>query len=132
MIGPNITEWLDPPRMDIGAPEPTIERDGENLWVAYRTQREGHFAVLRFSHPGAFSVGEPSDETLDSHPSYRAGLQCRGFHELHSASLRASGNRRWIITFHDETLDVTARNAAIVVRAVQAVNGAHAIAALRA
>ena len=132
MTATEVLIWPDPPKMDIGAPHPRVERDGDTLWVAYRTQREGHFAILRFSGLQDLTFGGPNDEALDTHPLYSAGLQFHGFHEIHDPVLEEAGFRRWIIAFHDETLDVTALVAAIVVRAVQAITATHALAALRA
>lgn len=112
--------------MDLGQPQPWVERDGDNLLVAYRTWREGHFAILRFSGVRDFSFGE------ESHALPAVGMQSCRFYRVHHPNAEATGFQRWIITFLDEALDVTALAATVVVRAVQAVDSTHAIAALRA
>lgn len=104
----------DFPLMSADAPHPSLDRRGDDLWVAYRTRRADHFAVIRFIRVAQF-VGHPG-EGRDVHLPLPAG----------------SDLRRWIIPFPGETLEVTARDAAIVVRAVQAQSGAHALAALGA
>jgi len=116
--------------MDTAAPHPVVERAGDLLWLAYRTHRGDNFAVLRFSSVRDFTLADPNDERLDTHPLFGAGLQFYAFHEVHDTSI-APGLRRWIATFHDGTLDVTAKSAEILVRAVQAPTTAHALAAVR-
>jgi len=116
--------------MSAGAPPPCVERRGEDVWVAYRTRADDHFAVVRFTQVHNFTFGDPNDETLDSHSLYSAGLGFYGFHEVADPLLAGSGLRRWIVTFHDDTLEITARGVAIIVRAVQAPSAEHALAAL--
>src|SRR5439155_912680 len=47
--------WTAPPTMDIAAPQPAFARDGDRVWLAYRTHRGDHFAVLRFDGVREFS-----------------------------------------------------------------------------
>jgi len=132
MAAPIVSVWTDPPKMDVGAPQPSFARDGDLLSLAYRTHRGDHFAVLRFEGVSDFSFGDPSDERLHTHPLYQAGLRFYSFHEVCDEGAVSTGLRRWIITFHDDTLEVTARRAAVVVRAVQARSAENALAAVRA
>ncbi len=123
--------WTAPPTMDIGAPQPAFARDGDRVWLAYRTHRGDHFAVLRFDGVREFSFGDPNDERLDTHPLYEVGLRPYQFHEVHDEATSGAALRRWIVTFHDDTLEVTARQADIVVRAIQARSADDALAAVR-
>lgn len=77
-------------------------------------------------------MGYPNDEALNAHPLYAIGLGFYGFHVVENSPLIADLDRRdqvhgqhvagdymkrfrhWIITFHDETLEVVARNAHFV------------------
>ena len=51
--------------------------------------------------------------------------------EVHDEATSGAALRRWIVTFHDDTLEVTARQADIVVRAIQARSADDALAAVR-
>jgi hypothetical protein len=106
--------------MTAGAPEPSFSQVGHTLWLAYFTTRDDHCAVIRFDGVSSVSFGDPNDEALDTHPLYAAGLQFYAFHEVQDPELAATGKRRWIATFHDDTLDITARRAEVVVRAIEA------------
>jgi hypothetical protein len=125
----DIARWSDPPDMDHHAPRPWVERDGDNLLLAYRTRREGHFAVLRFAGLLSYAFDPWPDP---AHHPHLAKLEPGRFHQVRSPGLEATGFQRWIVTFPGEALDVTALAADIVVRAVHALDSAHAIAALRA
>jgi hypothetical protein len=77
-------------------------------------------------------MGYPNDEVLNAHPLYANGLGFYGFHIVENSPLIADLDRRnqvherhvagvyrkrfrhWIITFHDETLEVVTRNARFV------------------
>jgi hypothetical protein len=112
--------------METGAPEPLASAQGDTLWIAYRArdpsfpgwesptaleylhgQPEGEpFAVLRFDGVTHHHLGPPGDERLQQHPLWGHGLDYYSFHRLAD-----DGTARWIVTFHDETLEVTARQA---------------------
>ena len=119
--------WPDPAPMETGAPEPVLLKEGDTLWVAYRARdplfpgwddpvvaeyvdaNPGEpFAVLRFDGVRRYSIGPPSDERQYQHPLYSQGLELYSFHVLEDAS---EEERHWIVTFHDETLEVRARAA---------------------
>jgi hypothetical protein len=118
--------------MEIGAPQPSFERLGDAVLVAYRISRpDDHFAVLRFNGVQDLTFGDPTDEALETHRLFSAGLQPYRFQEVHGEPDVPAGLRRWIITFHDDTLEVTARSAEVIVRATDAQSAAHAIAAAR-
>ncbi len=125
-----VEPWIGPITMDTGAPEPIIVREGDHVWVGYRahdpdlpgwndpsvteylSQHEGEpFGVLRFEGVTDCFLGAPNDERLHEHPLYGRGLEFYGFHQIR---VPAAGVTRWIVTFHDETLDIRARSASAV------------------
>lgn len=128
-------EWRDPPPMDIGAPEPALQLERQQLWLAYRTRRHDHFAVIRFTGVERVLLGPPSAERLSAHPLYPDGLAPYAFFEVLPASGSASAGRglkQWVASFHDELLDVQATMAEVLVSAVESVDAAGALAAMRA
>ena len=122
-----IADWMDPPRMDVGAPQPFLVTSDGVAWVAYRTDRGDHFAVVRFRDVQRLTFGEPNDERLNKHPLWPSGLQFYTFHVVTVPELEREGLRRWVVTFHDDTLDVVAREADVVVRAIQAADARRAL-----
>jgi len=118
--------------MDIGGPHPSTLYQGESLWVAYRTNRGDHFAVIRFSGVTTWTLGYPNDEALDTHQRWNQGLKTYSFHEVREPELLSRGLRRWIATFPDDTLDVIGRDAAVLVRAVQARDAQSALSMVEA
>jgi hypothetical protein len=118
--------------MDTGAPQPLVVAEGGVAWLSYRTYRRDHFAVLRFRGVRRLTLGEPDDERSDEPSRWPARLPFNSFHEVMSPELERDELRRWVVTFHDETLDVIARRAEVVVRAVQANDSAGALAMTRA
>jgi hypothetical protein len=121
--------WRDPPPMETGSPLPAARAIGNRLLVAYvcsnpefpgwnagaELDHPGfavYCAVLEFSGVKSFKLGPPSDERLWEHPLYRAGLKSYEFHEIQNESSQHS--KHWIVTFHDETLDVIAEHAKIL------------------
>lgn len=132
---PKVVEWGAPPLMDSGAPMPAIYSDETGLTCAYlmASQSEvGSTAVVHFEGVLYYAMGYPNDETLHAHPLYANGLKFYRFHLVENSPLIADLDRRnqihgrhvagayieqfrhWIITFHDETLEVVARAARIV------------------
>jgi hypothetical protein len=127
-----VSVWSDPPKMDVGAPDPHVQEVGESLWLSYRTSRGDHFAVLRFLDVATWVFGAPNDERLDEHPLWTHGLGFYTFHEVQHLDANRLGLRRWVVTFHDDTLDVTARDAELVVRSIQAKDARSALSMVRA
>jgi hypothetical protein len=122
-----IAAWVDPPPMNAGAPQPyLVTRDGV-AWVAYRTDRGDHFAVLRFRDVQRLTFGEPGDGRLDEDPLRSNCPQLHTFHVVTSPELNREGLRRWVATFPDETLDVVAREANVIVRAIHAADARSAL-----
>ena len=76
-------------------------------------------AVLGFEGVERFSLGPPSDERLHKHPLYSFGLKSYGFYEVLGDDEDTLAWRRWVITFHDETLGVTAKDARVLHRRVE-------------
>jgi hypothetical protein len=116
---PHVVEWTEPPQMDTGAPLPAIERSDDTLVVAYICDCD-HSAVVRFSGVSWLHFGYPNDEGLWEHPFYDIGLRHYAFWEVHDSPRIPTGSsqRHWIGTFHDETLEVVAAAATVVVRNV--------------
>lgn len=128
-----VIPWPDPPPMETGAPLPVVQRVGESLVVAY-VCRNPEFpgwdsgadpshhgfdlwsAVLRFSGVSWHHFGAPNDEALSTHPLYSVGLSFYGFWEVLDSPRVLDGGtlRHWVITFHDETLEVVAASASVV------------------
>lgn len=132
----DVSEWRDPPQMDTGAPMPGVYCNDANLLLAYIV-RSGpasayeEFAIVRFSGVLQHTFGYPNDEALGGHPYYGLGLQFYAFNEIaRSPYLDELGKRNarvfagseslyeglthWIVTFHDETLEVVGRSAQFV------------------
>ena len=131
-----VAKWSEPPAMDSGAPVPAIYSDESGLTCAYvigATHPEsGHTAILHFKGVLYYAMGYPNDEVLNAHPLHANGLGFYGFYVIEDSPLIADLDRRnqvhkrhvagayikrfrhWIITFHDETLEVVARDARFV------------------
>lgn len=141
-----IMKWNDPPAMDIGAPEPLIKECGGTLWCAYRCANPGfpgwdsgesigcpgfdeYFALLEFTGVEKFTLGPPSDDNLHKHPLYRRGIRRYGFYILlDSLELRPYiGRYLWVVTFHDETLQVIAKEARVKSYRIEAISSQAAI-----
>ncbi|HTS87314.1 MAG TPA: hypothetical protein VMG41_02385 [Gemmatimonadales bacterium] len=120
----------DLPPLSAGAPAPCYRQVGAALWVAYFT-RDDHCAVVRFDGVTSAAFGEYSGETLDQHPLFGAGLIPQRFHEVHDPAV-APGLKRWIITFRDDTLDVTGAQLEIVARALEVSSSEDALAMVMA
>lgn len=133
---PKVAKWDEPPAMDSGAPMPAVYSDATGLTCAYvigpTHSQSGSTAILRFEGVLYYAMGYPNDEVLKVHPLYANGLGFYGFHVVENSPLIADLDRRnqvhqrhvagayvkrfrhWIITFHDDTLEVVARNARFV------------------
>ena len=128
---PVISVWEAPPQMDIGAPQPVTKVLHDSLLVAYRTARGDHFAVVRFSGVQAWSWESPTDENVGAHPLWADGVALCTWLEVREPTATGRDLRRWVATFHDDTLVVTARAAAVLVRAIQARDAESALSMLR-
>jgi hypothetical protein len=133
---PKVAQWIEPPAMNSGAPAPALCSDESGLTCGYvigATHPEsGRTAILRFEGVLYYAMGFPNDEVLHAHPLYANGLGFYGFYVIEGSPLIADLDRRnqehkrhvtgayiqrfrhWIITFHDETLEVVARDARFV------------------
>ena len=123
-----ISVWEAPPKMDIGAPQPGTKVLDDSLLVAYRTVRGDHFAVVRFAGVQAWSLGPPNDEGLGAHPLWDGGLELSTWYEIREPTKPGGALRRWVARFHDDTLDVSAREGAVLARAIQARDAESALA----
>ncbi|HTO73569.1 MAG TPA: hypothetical protein VMJ30_07115 [Gemmatimonadales bacterium] len=118
--------------MDAGAPQPAIVAEGDALWLAYRTHRGDHFAVLRFRGLRNLALGEPNHGRVNGNTRSASGLNFYAFQEVTNPGADGADLRRWLVTFRDETLDVTALAAEVVERAIEAADSASALAMVRA
>ena len=93
--------------------------------------RIGSTAILHFEGVLYYAMGYPNDEALNAHPLYAIGLGFYSFHVVENSPLIADLDRRnqvherdvagaymkrfrhWIITFHDETLEVVAEKCSL-------------------
>lgn len=115
--------------METGAPLPATRTIGNRLLVAYvchNPEFPGWSSGAAFNHPGwaiysavlefcgvhSFTLGPPNEDTLCEHPLYRSGLDIYEFHEVLDESDEQPV--RWVVTFHDETLDVIAESAKVL------------------
>ena len=128
-----LAKWAEPPAMDAGAPMPALFSDTTSLTCAYvigaTHSQSGLTAILRFDGVLYYAMGYPNDEVLNTHPLYESGLGFYDFHVIENSPLIAALDRQnqvhtqhvagtyikrfrhWIVTFHDETLEVVARDA---------------------
>ena len=134
-------EWNDPPAMETGAPEPELKEIGGSLLCAYRCSNPDfpgwdsgesiehpgfteYFAVLEFTDVKRFFMGPPSDESLYDHHLHKLGVDYYSFNKLEtSPELSDPDNNEychWVVTFHDETLQVIAKNATVKSRRIDA------------
>ena len=117
----SVHEWSDPPPMDPGAPLPSVRAEGTKLFVAYlRRTPQASGAIIKFTGVAEYHFGAPNDERLHEHPLYSSGLGFYGFYEVRgSDGLRGRTKRHWIITFHDETLEVIADSAVVLAELIE-------------
>ena len=130
MVKSNITisEWTDAPSMDVGAPMPGILAIDGNLFVAYilseSFEENEVFGVVRFKGVMQHTFGYPNDEALGAHPLYESGLNFYSFNYIEGSPYIKELDERnstifpdskgaycrrfkhWVVTFHDETLEV--------------------------
>jgi len=132
-----VEEWSGAPQMDSGAPMPAIFLRETQLFVAYMVSEpqsisgNEEYAVVRFDGVCQHTFGYPNDEALGGHPLYSVGLKFYAFNEvLSSPYLGELGTRNakrfpgteihytslkhWIVTFHDETLEVIGHSVAFL------------------
>ena len=126
---PQLVPWTEPPPMDTGAPCPAVRSDGRALLCAYFINSAGlpvrSAAILKFEGVLHYRFGYPNNEALQGHPLYPFGLEHYGFFTVENSPLTSeiekqnechpqhrSGIyrkfRHWVVTFHDETLEVIA------------------------
>ena len=134
----SVAEWREPPQMDIGAPVPGICCDGSDLLLAYVVSsgldpRFKEFAVVKFADVLQHIFGYPNDEALGGHPLYELGLTFYAFNVVKDSPYIDELNKRnasmfpgnntmygdyshWVVTFHDDTLEVVARTVEVAGR----------------
>lgn|SRR6266853_1197196 len=126
---PQLVRWTDPPPMEPGAPCPAVHSSGHHLVCAYfinwPVASVGSVALLKFESVLHYRLGYPNDEALQGHPLYQFGLEPYAFFAVENSPLTAEiekqneGHaqhrpgiyarfRHWVVTFHDDTLEVIA------------------------
>lgn len=139
-MNPQVTLWREPPRMDTGAPLPALFSNSKgDLYIAYYVSRLedaslGKVALLRFSVVLHFRFGHPNEDVLHAHPLYENGLKHYEFHIVEHSPLIAELEERnsvhprhvpgmyksrfkhFVVTFHDETLEVVAKEGVVAGR----------------
>jgi hypothetical protein len=126
MATPHVTKWTPAPELAI--PDlPALLADSNSLWLAYATTAEPRgqmYAVVRFNDVIDHRLSPINDEGIGKHPYARVGLQWYAFNEVidsaEAIEWRALKARHWVITFKDNTLDVLAESADVVVQALRA------------
>jgi hypothetical protein len=115
--------------------EPSRHSDGHDLLCAYFINSPvapaGSVALLKFESVLQYRFGYPNDEALQGHPLYHFGLKPYDFfvvensplideiekqnryHPQHRPGIYAKFPH-WVITFHDETLEVIALRGTIM------------------
>lgn len=117
--------------MDTGSPCPAVHSGEHRLLCAYHISEtvvpERAVALLRFEGVLQFRLGYPNDEALHGHPLAKFGLKPYTSYLIENSPLIAEIEnqnrvhsaykpgmyvrwRHWIMTFHDETLEVIARS----------------------
>jgi hypothetical protein len=138
---PRVMRWLEPPLMDSGASESSLFYHGRSdLYCAYYVSKAledltlGEVAVLRFNGVLHFRFGYPNDEVLQAHALYTSGLEHYQFHivegspliaeleeqnrvhERHVPGMYSKRFKHFVATFHDETLEVVAKEGVVAGR----------------
>lgn len=67
------------PKMDVGAPQPTVFANDSTVIIAYftpnaKTHEQGGHAFVTFRSWKAYMFGPPNDESFEGHPLPHAGL----------------------------------------------------------
>jgi hypothetical protein len=126
---PQLVLWTEPPPMEPGAPSPAVHSKGQDLLCAYVISSTvapvRSVAILKFEGVLQYRFGYPNDEALPGHPLYQFGLGYYGFFTVENSPLISEIGkqnefhrqhhpgiykkfRHWVVTFHDETLEVIA------------------------
>ena len=119
--------------------------DSGALHCAYYTRQNDQLsegtAILRFDRAIFFRFGWPNDEVLAAHELYACGLGFYGFflvensplirdlakrNSIHSQHYPPNWDKRrhYVVTFHDETLEVISDNGTVVGESDSAANQA--------
>ncbi len=121
---PKSSIWPDAPTPAIPEP-PALASDSDTLWLAYFNAMDGRaITVVRFDSVIDQHLSPINDEGLGRHAYAKAGLQFYAFNELiHTEETErwsALKARHWVVTFKDNTLDVVAKKAEVVVASMHA------------
>ena len=121
MATPHVTTWTPAPELAIPDP-PALLADSDVLWLAYATTAEPRgqmYAVVRFNDVIDHRLSPINDEGIGKHPYCSAGLNWYTFNEVIDSAeairWRVLQARHWVVTFKDNTLDVVAKSAEVIV-----------------
>ena len=81
---------------------------------------------MKFEEVESFEFGPPNDESLYNHPLYKKGVDYYGFYKLGYLN----DFYHWVITFHDETLQVFAKKATVIHKRIDAASAQDALSSL--
>jgi hypothetical protein len=123
MSKPRASIWAAAP--EPGIPEsPALIADSDSLWLAYCRAADEGVAVIQFRGVIDHHLSPINDEGLGRHPYAGAGLEFYGFNEVVGSAeadrWSSLGARHWVVTFKDNTLDVVARSAEVLVSSMAA------------
>lgn len=120
------------PKMDVGAPQPTVFANDSTVIIAYFTpnaktrDQDGH-AFVTFSHWLAYMFGPPNDEAFEGHPLATRGLEPYRAYQVENSSWLRQLERmnevhpnhkpelfqnytHYILTFKERTFECIARS----------------------
>lgn len=120
---PKSSIWPDAPTPAIPEP-PALASDSDTLWLAYFDAIDGAITVIHFDSVIDHHLSPINDEGMGQHAYAKAGLQFYAFNELvqtdETQRWSALKARHWVVTFKDNTLDVVAAKAEVVVASMNA------------
>ena len=122
--GTKVVELTGIPKIDVGAPIPTVVGNEYRLSLLYHLPNphpdwdgtnprvvgpdsEEPIACIRFGGLGNHRLGEPDENALFTHPLYELGLRHYGAFEIIHPR-RKGPSRHLFLTFHDSSFEVEA------------------------
>lgn len=103
----------DAPRFPTWAHPVTRIANG-HLYVCFEDHSDGWFSVVVFKELIEHRIQNITDESLSTHPFFKAGLSPYEFHVMeYSPAIsenKTVADRHWVVTFKDVSLDVIAKS----------------------
>ena len=111
----------DLPPMTASSTRPLFSWKGGDLCVGYLLSDDGAYAVVRFHGVTSHCFVYPNYMGLQAHQLWGRSLEFSRFHEVDpSARGVCSPTRHFLVTFHDNTLEIYAAEYSVVARTVEA------------